>query len=257
MSYDRVITYGRFADVYRYSGEPRGKRVIGERVTSDNGVSCFLEVGQDVRRQKSSHVVRSEESAKRATVQFRRLVGANLSRVERPVFASLTYRENMESIEQARKDFKAFARRIQGMFGSSVRYISVFEFQSRGAVHFHVLLWGLPDTIVASERDTRLVASIWGKGYVDLVLTDGSPKLATYLSKYMSKMFLDQRLAGKKAYISSQNIKRPVDDKNASVAMYFSGEVNPDLRDYCISFEKEYDTLWLGRAIYKQYQLLE
>jgi hypothetical protein len=37
------------------------------------------------------------------------------------------------------------------------------------------------------ERKTRILAKLWGEGFVDARKTDGSPKLGYYISKYITK----------------------------------------------------------------------
>lgn len=110
--------------------------------------------------------------------------------------------------------------------------------------------------LAKTERRTRLVAQMWGQGFVDLVCTDGSHKISGYLSKYMSKTFVDSRLRGKKAFIASRNIKRPVVQKNAMVEPLFFGDLEdiPDLSTALLLKERHYDTVWLGRGRYRLYK---
>ena len=37
------------------------------------------------------------------------------------------------------------------------------------------------------ERKTRILAKLWGEGFVDATQTDGSPGLAYYIAKYITK----------------------------------------------------------------------
>jgi hypothetical protein len=76
--------------------------------------------------------------------------------------------------------------------------VAVSEFQKRGAIHFHALVWGIPPSVVKAERHTRLVASIWGQGFTDMIETDGNSRLASYFAKYMKKAYLDPRMLKKK-----------------------------------------------------------
>lgn len=73
-----------------------------------------------------------------------------------------------------------------------------------------MLLFGVSHEYVKSERSTRYFASLWTHGFTDVIATDGSSKLATYLAKYMSKALADFRLIGKRGYSASHNILRPV-----------------------------------------------
>lgn len=202
--------------------------------------------------------VRDENTARRSVLAFRKLCIANLDRFGNPIWASFTYAENMDSLARARQDWAAFVKRAEYRFGPEFRFIAVTEFQKRGAVHYHAFLWGLPANTVEEERRSRVVATLWGHGFVDLVNTDGSPKMATYMSKYATKNFMDIRFAGRRLYSASKNIVRPVVDRGAILAMY-NGDVPgyPDLSTGVVVHESEYDTISMGRAIYKKYKLLK
>jgi len=198
--------------------------------------------------------IRLPENARRAVLGFKRLVSANMGGVDMPVFASLTYAENFTNLRLARKDFNSFARGLKDEFGDNLRYLVVAEFQERGAVHFHALVWGIPTEVVARERLTRLVAGLWGKGFADLKVTRSPQGIAIYLSKYLTKTFLDPRLHGMKAYVASRNIIKPVVDKNAMLLPYLYG-AGYKLSTAVPLHEKEFMTQWLGKGrlrIYKQ-----
>jgi len=254
--YAKIISYGGTTEIYRYGSRPRGGRYSG-KVQSADGMPRLSEDGEDAPTQVKSPPVRTEKNARSAVVAFRRLVASNLRRSDAPLLVTLTYAENQQSLAQARADFNAFAKRAANRFGDAFRYIVVCEFQQRGAIHFHALVWGIPPGVVKQERRTRLVAGLWAKGFVDLRKTDGSVRLAGYLAKYMKKMFLDQRLAGKKAYIASRNITRPVIVKDAIIGAYFTGLVEPDLSTAVLQESREYDTVWLGRCNYQKYLTLD
>jgi len=76
--------------------------------------------------------------------EIRRLVESNVSRHGyEPVFLTFTYERNETSVEVANADFKAFISRINYHHGKSYRYLSVVEFQDRGAVHFHCIFFNM------------------------------------------------------------------------------------------------------------------
>jgi len=268
MGYNKVIWAGEQVEIYKYEqdrktginrprpGVSKGVNGVSGSAEDSSQLSCVDAVRQvdEVKSDNIEKKARIEGNAKRAQLAFRRLVLANISRTDAPVLASFTYRENMGQLSEGRADFGAFARNAKQVFGESFRYIVVAEFQKRGALHFHALLWGIEKTVVESERTTRMVAALWGKGFVDLIQTDGSAKLATYLSKYFVKMFMDIRLAGRKAYIASRNIKRPIVYKDALLSPFFYGVAGyPQLENAPVLTEFEYETQWLGRCHYKKY----
>jgi len=252
MGYNKVISYGSVVEVFRYEKYPMG---FGKKKATAGNANALSDIpfdGQNADCSEKPIKIRSRESIRRAVLAFRRLVGANLRGTDHPVLASFTYGENMESLRQGRSDFNAFARSAKSEFGDGLRYICVAEFQKRGAVHFHSLIWGLPAGTVKRERSTRMVAGLWGRGFVDLVETDGSIKLSGYLGKYLSKTFKEPRLSGMKAYICSRNVYKPTIDRDALLAPYFTPETG-DLSTALAIREAEYTTQWLGRCHYKQY----
>jgi len=258
--YATIRGYGVYTEIKRFERRPRGGRRVGadKGAISNSDTLPLLSVsGEDLKRQREREKTRSEANARSAARFFRHLVGANLVGHPYPVLVSLTYRENCTNLDRAREDFKSFGKRAAVQFGESFKYIAVVEFQDRGAIHFHALCWGIDKKTVKGERRTRLVAGLWGKGFVDVVQTDGSPKLASYLSNYFRETFKDPRLFGRRAYTASRNILRPIYVKDAILAPHFMGLAEPDLSTAHLAQEEEYDTMWLGRCNYQRYLTLE
>jgi len=258
MGYTKVIISGKIVEIYEYErpvvyhGRKRG--AVQNSLDLQDVPLCR----EDIERQKEQKTARRKANVRNSVLAFKRLVLANLGRDSRPIFVSLTYAGNTSDITEAREDFKTFSKGLTARYGKQIRYICVPEWQKRGAIHFHALFWGLPTTLVRAERRSRVVATLWGKGFVDLKETDGHAKIASYLSKYMSKVFIDERLAGKKAYTTSRNIIRPVVDRNPIMLMYHQGDLltgYPELSTATLVKETEYMTQWLGKANYKRLQL--
>jgi len=97
---------------------------------------------------------------------------------------------------------------------------------------------------------------MWGKGFVDIVQTDGDIAIAWYLGgNYFKDSFADQRLAGFKSYICSRNIDRPVDYRDVDLSLFRGPDSVLDLSTAKPLQSREYNTQWLGRANYQQYAL--
>jgi len=257
MGYAKMITYGKVVELYTYEKDlqytGRIRRQVPRRAANTSVVA-----GRDVTvRQEEPVKAKRPDNARRAALAFSRIIAANLEGSDNPLLASFTYRENQQSIEQGYKDWKSFIDNARAGMGSEFRYICVPEFQKRGALHFHALLWGVPQELAATERRTRLVARLWGKGFVDLINTDGNVKLAGYLAKYMTKSFLDPRFARKKAYRTSRNVKKPVTEKGILVSPYFLGDlqITPDLSTVAPSKDVTFDTQWLGKGRFRLFNL--
>lgn len=250
MGYNKVIVSGPLIETYEYEKNIHPYIRPRKRIAYDVPREVLAVGGAD--SLQGEKLGKRRDNAKRAQNDFGRLVRSNLDGVVRPLLVTLTYQENQTDLCTAFGDFTAFVQALRYRFGKGFKYIAVPEFQKRGAVHFHALFWGLPEELLFRERSTRELAQAWARGFVYLKPTDGNEKLSWYLAKYMSKAYLDARLAHFKAYVASRNICRP---------RVYTGiaPLYPILDDYGLSpadvlHEKRFMTYWLGRAIYKRYQ---
>lgn len=248
MDYCKIISYADILEVYEYEKRPANLGGNGRAIKARDDSEDISDSRQDDEPQEESPKIREERNIKRAVMAFRRLVRANLRFAENPILVTLTYSENQTDWQASKRDFNAFARNLKYAFGSQVRYICVSEFQKRGAIHFHALVWGVPACVVRAERDTRMVAGLWGKGFVFLKETDGHAKLSSYLVKYFSKAMGDPRLFGKKLYICSRNVLKPIVDKGALLSVYFH------LSTYRPLYKSEFMTPYLGKGRYRRLQ---
>lgn len=231
--YLKIIKSDTQYEIYRYEREPIETRKRGSRKNSGNG--------------RRRPIERTIANTRRARKDFIRLVRANLTGESCPAFLTLTMRD-IVPVSVAYSCLKGFFSTFRYLVGKDFKYIAVPEYQKRGAVHFHILLWGCPQKIVEHERRTRTIQNLWALGYVDIVPTDGSPKLAGYLGKYMSKSLLSNDLGFSKAYTSSRNVLRPV-----SFTSTKSFEIPDDFwsGDNVVLTERTYDVPWLGECTYQ------
>lgn len=275
MGYTKFIKSGNIIELYSYEKNPTttGHRKRVRKEADDSGTP----------RSRN----RRPDNLRRLRKGFIRLVRANTSTDDPPALITLTMRANV-SLETASPLLTRFFQTLRKNHGSGFRYIAVPEFQKRGAVHYHCLVWGLPEDIIFHEtpyaawgkksyrqhtlvrryvdwaaersrdirdsRGERYLQAVWGYGYVDCVPTDGSAKLAGYLAKYMSKAMRDERLNNKRAYYPSRNILRPL-FQNSSILLSHTKEIW-GVDNELIS-EREFDTLYMGRCVYKLFKLVE
>lgn len=215
-----------------------------------------------VRNKDIKQVSRRKDNQKRLTQAFKRVVFSNLVGAS-PYLITFTFRD-YQDIKQGYAKIRQFHQKIRYHFGASFRFILVPEFgrKSTKRLHFHALYWGLPFAL-RNERVSRKLATLWGHGFLDLVVTDSNPKLATYMSKYVFKALSNSLLFQQKAYICSRNILRPVlfinHDYFSSWGDFKQGWDTDIILEYMIGDKlvaqsKQYDTLWLGRCMYKLYQ---
>jgi len=252
MGYNKAIIYNDTLELYTY--EKNIEHLGGKRGASkSNPNRKDLDNAGDSSERLLAWQSRRSDNKRRAVMAFRRLVSANMGKSAPPLLVTCTYSENQTNPRVGYKHFQSFIRNLRFKFGNNFRYIAVPEFQKRGALHFHTLFWGLPQNLAQEERRTRLVASLWGLGFVDVYRTDGDEKLASYLAKYMSKGHDDVRLFEQKTYRCSRNVLRPVVEKNAMLVhleyVYGIGVDNPPCLD------KIFETQWLGQGRYRLYKL--
>jgi hypothetical protein len=114
-----------------------------------------------------------------------------------PLLVTLTFEGDADDASYANDSLRRFQMRLRNKF-QNAQSLFIPELSPRGRIHFHGLLFNVPlhlgDTsegrrIIShgEERESRILANLWGAGYVDAKKTDGSPKLAFYISKYITK----------------------------------------------------------------------
>lgn len=133
----------------------------------------------------------------RAKSKIKRLIyGNQYVYPEKPTFLTLTFRDNVTDIKLANRQFTNFVKRMSRRINKQLRYVAVHEFQKRGALHYHAIVFNLP------YIEHKEIAKIWRNGYIDIeiVKNDGLPY---YMTKYISKSFKDERCKGVKRYFYS------------------------------------------------------
>lgn len=127
----------------------------------------------------------------------------------RPVFLTLTFAENMTDIEKANYELTKFFRRFNYEFfetkESVAKYAWVMEFQKRGAIHYHIVIFNLPFAKRIIDRMER----IWPAGFFQVKAVRTSD-VGRYICKYMSKDFYKKGIKGKKSYAISRGLKKPI-----------------------------------------------
>lgn len=142
-------------------------------------------------------------AANRAKVKVRKLckvLGAD-------TLLTLTYRACETDLQQSKKDLKEFVRRLRRLI-PDFRCVAVYEYQKRGAIHWHIATAGMPtrfekispDGVPYQVKSFDALRAVWRSvagergGNIDLARrkahSQRSPaRIATYLSKYILKAF--------------------------------------------------------------------
>ncbi len=186
----RVIVSGKVVEYYSYESD-----VICDKKPSRN--VGLHEVTEEEKAQNR------KKSAQRARVTVRRLVNSNMDLTK---FVTLTFKECVTDLTQANKVFNLFIKRLKRVLKKPLKYLVVPEFQDkngRGAVHYHMI----------SNLDyipNEKLRNIWGQGFVKINRIDNVDNVGAYVTKYMSKDSVDERLSGRKCYFCSRNLDKPV-----------------------------------------------
>jgi len=125
-----------------------------------------------------------------------------------PVFLTLTFGDNIADIDEANYEYTKFIRRLNWDVyktkQSILKYVVVPEFQKRGAIHYHAVLFNLP--FIGKEK----IETIWGNGFIKIKAIDSIHDVGFYITKYMVKDIADPRLKKHKCYFTSKGLKKPI-----------------------------------------------
>lgn len=159
-----------------------------------------------VRGKRDNTKEKSNKNLRRARRTIQQVVKENFK------FSSshliLTYEENMQDFPQAKKDLNYFMKKLNKYRKKwfnlpPMKYTWVAEKQTRGAIHFHVVIYNWTRRI-----DSEVIACMWGHGFIKIKRR--SKNLGNYLSKYVSKDNCDFLGAGnQRIYSSSIGLGRP------------------------------------------------
>lgn len=141
--------------------------------------------------------VRRIDSVRRTRrICLRKLLSA-IEELGPPLFITLTFQGSASDVLYSSQTLTRFQRRLSIQF-RGCQSLFVPELSPRGRIHFHGLLFGVSQEwgdvkkgkrtiFVGRERKERVFQKLWGYGFVDMLKTDGSPRLAYYVSKYVAK----------------------------------------------------------------------
>lgn len=138
-----------------------------------------------------------------------------------PLLITLTFSGSASDVLFSSKALTRFQRRLSVSFPGSAS-LFVPELSPRGRIHFHGLLFGVSQewgdvkkgkhtVSVGRERKERYFQKLWGCGFVDLLQTDGSTRLAYYLSKYIAKASYEPFLSPLRLIRSSKGFPSPIE----------------------------------------------
>lgn len=183
-----------------------------------------------------------EKVAARARQKVRRYANANFSNKSK--FITLTFADNVIDLKTANREFVKARKRLARFLKMPLEYIAVPEFQKRGAVHYHMLM-------NCPYIENKTLARLWARGFVKINAIDKVDNIGAYITKYMTKNGLDERLAGQKSYFMSHNLKAPeVTTDSETIA-----EVLADMNVKRVACSSSFDSDYYGAICYTQFIL--
>ena len=204
----KIVIAGNIVEAFQYA------HPIGYQLEAD-------------KRQRPHHKRRAPElqeispsSLSRTRHRIIRTINANChtwldweQRPMRPQFITYTFKENITSLSEANPLFTNYIKRLNyhefASKKSVVKYITVPEFQKRGAVHYHTVFFNLRPINQRHEFKTGEFASFWEHGHIKVKKIAGVPNVGNYMTKYMTKDATDRRLVGRKKYFATRGLIQP------------------------------------------------
>lgn len=239
---NKLIISGRVIETYSYEKPPPrnyalGRRNYSKRTYRDNASSEY-----------AAPLARNKTSLQRSRSQIIRLINSNPGLIK---FITLTFKDAMTDLGRANYEFNKFAQRLRYHNNGDLKYIAIPEYQARGAVHYHMLC-------NLGHIDDLDLASLWTNGFIKIKNISDMPRIGLYISKYLKEGSDDPRLFGRRSYLASRNINRPVVHKSSTYQN--SAELNNaweglKLYESLPASEKIYESSYLGKIIYRQYEL--
>lgn len=131
--------------------------------------------------------------------KLRDTINANVTNVENVKWVTLTYKDNVQDEKRLYDDFRKFIMRLRYYCKKNdlpdFEYISVVEYQARGALHAHVLfIWDTPAPFIAND----IISKIWGFGFTKTKALKGTiSNLGNYLTAYLTDLPLHEAIISK------------------------------------------------------------
>jgi hypothetical protein len=234
----KIVSSGNRLELYKYSKYQKQ----GFKSNNSKG-----------RKGKGSNTINKEKNRKEVLIRARnniiRLVNCNS---DMKSFISLTYKENFQDIKESKGHINTTCKLIKKDY-PEFKYLYVLEFQSRGAIHYHILC-NYPITVETAKTKTlkpqgqklleqEFQNKYWNHGFVDIRNLDqeGNTNVGLYISVYLVEDLFELDLNGSRCYAYSKNLNKPQID-----TMYIESSTESILKDFSktheLKFASNYET---------------
>jgi len=241
---EKVVISGNIVEVYKYEhGYLKGYKLNGAERENKGRKRGYKSDNYEEHR---------KQALQRAKRDLRRIINSNVGAYGEQFtakFLTLTFRDNIQDLKAANKEFMLFIKRLNyQLFNTkkaNVKYSAVVEFQERGAIHYHVVIYNIP--YVKYDKFVEW----WGHGDITINKIDDVDNVGAYVTKYMSKDNADERLHGEKCYFNSRGLFKPIEETNKKKVEALTDALPVEKIKFSSCFENEH----LGKINYKQYNL--
>ena len=184
-----------------------------------------------------------EKVLSRARKDLRRIINCNIQKYSK--FLTLTFKDNVQDLDYANNEFKNFIKRLNYHYGIKIKYTAVIEFQKRGAIHYHCILYNLVQKINVQE-----LQEIWKHGFIKINSIDNVDNVGAYVCKYMTKTD-DDRLLGRRMYFNSRGLNRPQEIKEPDLIDQLQRSLLNQALKYENTFVNDYNSINYRQYIIK------
>jgi len=253
--YRKVIVSNHVIEVYEYERMPGPKTGITE--VDDYDPFDLENVKVEDRGDRTKE--RRQQTVRDARNVTRRLTLMNFNSGDK--FLTLTFDPKkfedgeLRDVEFVDKEFKKFIQRFNYRYKCKLKYLAVREFHKSGRLHFHMVCdwkdyFQTEEEIREAER--FIGEKVWKNGFVDIKQMDQVDNVGAYIIKYMTKDLPQQFFKGHKMYLPSKGLERPLIYNDYEAEMIISTyELEQKKEVFTNSYESEY----LGKIVYKEYNL--
>lgn len=191
--------------------------------------------------------IRFSSSLLRAKNNLIWLIDSNIT--DNSKFLTLTFKDNISDFVYCNNCFENFLLNFKRKFNYKLKYLAVREFQKRGAIHYHLVIFN-NDYI-----DINLLKECWKYGFIKLNKIDSPFNISMYISKYLTKSLANTRsitdYKGLKAYSCSRDLIKP------KIQYLFYYDLNNDLNTKELHYSNEYYLSDLDRTKVSFYEFKE
>lgn len=243
-SNEKLIIAGQFYHYYQYSQEILYDY---EKKPVTFNPNRPQERAVDLSKRTDSNIYRTKKAIKLLLQANTTEQSFAKNSIQRPLFVTLTFAENVQEVGKANKLFTEFVKTLNYQTfktkKATLHYLAVIEFQQRGAIHYHVVFFNPLDI----SKFYDLVHENWTHGHCHLKKIHNQTHLINYVHKDLTKLRQKKELHGHKSYFCSKGLLKPTVHRNKE---RISNLLPPmDKQQYIKSYTK--DSLTVIYRLYK------